>query len=228
MTSSVVYAVHKGRKTGLFFHWDGEGGCKEQVHEYPNAIYKKFKNIPKAKEFVKEGRKSSKPSKPSKARDEYFQVPANCMRDETKEPLVVYVDGSAKKDPNGIMRGGYGVWFGENDKRNVKEKFPLPDHTNNRCEIMAARRAIELVNQNKYIDEDTELIIATDSMYVINAMKCGCNWKGGSVKNQGLLKSLYSLTQQRPVSFLYVPGHTGIQGNEGADRLAKEGTEITP
>ena len=224
-----VYAVHKGRKTGIYLYWEGEGGCNEQVHKYEGAVFKKFKSVKKASEFVKNGseQESEKKRKIEKDdTDEYYRVPSDRACDRDKEPLVVYVDGSVKIDPQGIPRGGYGVWFGQNDPRNLKEKFPLPNHTNNRCEVMAARRAIEVVTKNNYIDDDAELIIMTDSNYVINSVKAqGGNWKGGSIKNFGLLKSLYTLTQLRPVTFMHIYSHSGNKGNEGADKLAKEGAQ---
>ncbi len=229
MNTGYVYAVHKGLKTGLFLHWEGTNGCKEQVHHYVGAVYKKFKSIELAREYVKNGadkviKKRKRPVSPSQ-QELLFKVPSKCPCDIEKEPLVVYVDGSSKKDTEGIVRAGYGVWFGENDTRNIKEKFPLPNPTNNRCEIMAARKAIDLVMDQKYVDDDAELIIMTDSMYVINGMKTqGGEWKGGSEKNRGLFKSLYALTQMRPVTFMHVRGHTGIKGNEGADELAKSST----
>lgn len=215
-----VYAVHKGRQTGLFFTWEE---CKKQVHEFEGARYKKFKNISVANEFVKTGilekKEKKKKNKGPPEEERFFRVPSPWKLDETKENLVIYVDGSVM-EPNGIPMGGYGIWFGIDDKRNVKEKFPLPNHTPNRCEIMASRRAIEIVNRGGYLDKDAELVIATDSLYVINAMKKKNRW----LKNSGLLHSLYELTQTRIVSFLYVPAHSGIVGNEGADQLAKQGT----
>ena len=38
----MFYAVHRGRITGVFTTW---GECKIQVHKYPSAWFKAFKNI---------------------------------------------------------------------------------------------------------------------------------------------------------------------------------------
>ena len=44
------YAVRKGKKTGVFSTWDE---CKEQVTGFKGAIYKSFKTLVEAEEFVK-------------------------------------------------------------------------------------------------------------------------------------------------------------------------------
>jgi len=224
--SNYVYAVHKGRRTGLYMHWEGEGGCREQIDGFEGAVFKKFNNIPQARNFVDNGPSKQKKTPPKLQQSDYFRVPCNCNINESVEPLIVYVDGSAKKDKEGVVRGGYGIWFGEGDVKNLKEVFRLPNPTNNRCEVMGAKRAIEIVDHFGFCAKDTELIIATDSKYVIGAMKCGAEWKNGSTKNQGLLKSLYALCKGRPVAFLHVPGHKGVKGNVGADKLAKEGADL--
>ena len=33
------YAIHIGRKPGIYISWKE---CKDQVHRYPGALYKKF------------------------------------------------------------------------------------------------------------------------------------------------------------------------------------------
>jgi len=43
------YAVAKGRKTGIFTSWDD---CKKQVNGFSGAIFKSFKSIQDAKEFL--------------------------------------------------------------------------------------------------------------------------------------------------------------------------------
>lgn len=47
--SKKVYAVKIGRKTGIFYNWDE---CNKQVKGFSGAIYKSFKNINDAKEYL--------------------------------------------------------------------------------------------------------------------------------------------------------------------------------
>lgn len=46
------YAVAKGSKTGVYSNW---GDCKEQVHGYSGASYKKFSTAAEANAFVQSG-----------------------------------------------------------------------------------------------------------------------------------------------------------------------------
>ena len=48
-----LYAVHRGRTTGIFNTWFE---CKAQVEEFKNCCFKSFKNNADAKYFVKYGR----------------------------------------------------------------------------------------------------------------------------------------------------------------------------
>lgn len=213
-----IYAVYKGLNPGLYYKWSGEGGCEEQVKNYEGAIFKSFKNISDAKSFLEKGPESI-PKNKDKEKDDYFPVLGPNKPHPDKEPIIIYVDGSAKKDKDGICRGGYGVIYGIEDKRNFKEPFVLTNPTNNRCEVMACIRAIQITDRLKYCDIDTEIVIATDSEYVINAMTGKSKWK----LNKDLLQRLYNLTQKRPVAFYKVKAHQGVTKNpenELADKLA--------
>ncbi|MBR1742173.1 MAG: RNase H1/viroplasmin domain-containing protein, partial [Lachnospiraceae bacterium] len=44
-----IYAVRKGRKTGLFYSWED---CRAQVHGYSGPEYKGFTDIEEAKAFL--------------------------------------------------------------------------------------------------------------------------------------------------------------------------------
>ena len=45
-----LYAVHKGRKPGIYTTWEE---CKKQIDGFSGPIYKKFDNITSAELFLK-------------------------------------------------------------------------------------------------------------------------------------------------------------------------------
>ncbi|KAJ7408728.1 ribonuclease H1 [Willisornis vidua] len=77
-----------------------------------------------------------------------------------------------------------------------------------------------------------KLIIYTDSKFTINGITSWVdNWKtngwrtssGGSVINKEDFERLDKLSKDIEIQWMHVPGHAGFQGNEAADRLAREG-----
>ena len=251
MPKTVFYAVHQGKRPGVYRTW---AQCLAQTRGFQNARFKKFAG-PDAQTlatyFVEHGKEPDEEerNKVSKQQarvgatesvgssDTGFFAPAeqtgyNGAVDRVLEPLVVFTDGSVRRDENGI-KAGIGVWFGPSDRRNFGESFRLPDPTNNRCEIQAATRAIEAVMEMEDVPATQELVIGSDSQYVIRAMTEWWpiwqrnNFKNNTVKNRGMLTRLHNLCQTRPVSFYYTPGHVGIPGNEGADQLAAVGGATT-
>jgi len=147
--------------------------------------------------------------------------------------LKVYTDGSSfcngAKD-HSKRKGGIGVFFGKDDQRNVSEPFTKGEITNQRTELYACIKAL-----NVLIDFDQQIEINTDSEYTINCItKWYRGWeankwknaKNKPVKNQDLIKELYQLYKIKKVKFKHVRGHKGIYGNEMADRLAVEGSKM--
>ena len=49
MAKKKVYAVKKGKQTGLFYSWNE---CKESVSGYPGAEYKGFETEEEAKNYL--------------------------------------------------------------------------------------------------------------------------------------------------------------------------------
>ncbi len=119
--------------------------------------------------------------------------------------MIIYTDGACKnnnvhnnQNNNNIRKGGYGVYFGDNDNNNPKienisEKLEGPKITNQVAELTACIKAIEKLVENKIInathnnnnnnivamqqiDPKGHIIIKTDSMYTIN---CIDNWFNG-------------------------------------------------
>ena len=136
--------------------------------------------------------------------------------------IEVYTDGACTNNGKPGALGGVGVWFGEDDKRNVSEALPGERQTNQRAEIYACIRALEVLEGTEGVVE-----IFTDSMYVVNAMT---QWIAGwmlkkwkDVENTDLFKRLQELACKRTIVWTHVKGHSGINGNEMADQLAVQG-----
>ena len=132
--------------------------------------------------------------------------------------LVIYTDGACYGNPgpggwawvreDGISDGGYEVHT-----------------TNQRMEAMAVLEALKA--------HEGELAIYSDSAYVVNCFQSHWwkgweargwkNAKGAAVANQDIWRPLIQLYKERgKVTFHKVKGHSGVELNEKADRLANE------
>lgn len=140
--------------------------------------------------------------------------------------IVIYSDGACSGNPG---PGGWGSIV--MNSHHVTELGGYEPHTtNNRMEILAALRALELVSKQNL--EPDRIEIFTDSSYLINAItKWVYGWvknswvtaQGEPVKNADLFKKLLSITKSLKaikIEWTYVPGHKGIVGNERVDEIA--------
>tara|TARA_X000001036_G_scaffold102578_1_gene95811 strand:- start:879 stop:1310 length:432 start_codon:yes stop_codon:yes gene_type:complete len=136
--------------------------------------------------------------------------------------IKVYTDGACKGNPG---QGGWGALILENDT--TREIYGGESNTtNNRMELMAVIRALELLK------EQNDITVFTDSTYVqkgisewiINWKRNG--WKSSnkkSVKNKDLWVELDNLNDLMSVKWEWIKGHAGHSGNERADYLANLG-----
>lgn len=147
--------------------------------------------------------------------------------------IDIYTDGSCFNNGSknkSIINGGIGVFFGNNDERNISEPFCIGEITNNRSELYAIISALESIKELN----DTEIYIYTDSEYSINCITKWVpgwlrnNWKTRNnkpVKNKDLLLKLYNLNNKMNIKYIHVKGHSGNYGNSQADKLAVEGSK---
>lgn len=152
------------------------------------------------------------------------QTSAGAEEAGTQVPVVIYTDGACKGNPG---PGGWGVWmrWGEREREmHGGEKLT----TNNRMELMAVIQALTALKRS------CEVVIYTDSEYVKKGITEWIqNWKRRGwmtadrkpVKNADLWRELDGQAARHRMTWRWVRGHAGDEGNERADQLANLGVE---
>lgn len=138
------------------------------------------------------------------------------------ETIYIYTDGACKGNPG---PGGWGALLVASGHRKEISGGEA-NTTNNRMEMTAVIRALELLKRPSTVE------VHTDSQYVqkgISEWLAGWkrrNWRtadGKPVKNQDLWQRLDALAQQHRIEWIWVRGHNGHPENERADQLANQG-----
>lgn len=137
----------------------------------------------------------------------------------SSQTVEIFTDGGCRGNPG---PGGWGALlrYGSHEK----EIYGYDkETTNNRMELMAAIRALEILNASSVVS------LTTDSNYVrqgITEWMKGWkkrDWKTAAkkpVKNKDLWVRLDEAVERHEVAWHWVKGHSGHEGNERADDLA--------
>lgn len=140
------------------------------------------------------------------------------------EAVDIFTDGACSGNPG---PGGWGAILrtGEHEKTLWGGE---PNTTNNRMELLAVIRALELLKR------PVKVRVHTDSQYVqkgisewIHGWKAR-GWKTASkqpVKNADLWRALDAAQAPHEVEWVWVKGHAGHVDNERADALARQGVD---
>lgn len=144
---------------------------------------------------------------------------------DPEDMLHVYTDGACSNNgTTGVARAAIGVYWGPNNPMNISERLP-GRQTNNRAEIHAAVRACEQVHslgcRNVTIYTDSAFLINSITKWMDGWIKRG--WKlsdGQAVKNKEDFQELLRAAEGLRIKWVHVRGHSGIEGNVQADRLA--------
>ena len=236
----VVYAVARGRKTGIFTTW---AECKTHVGGFMFAKFRKFETTEEAEAFIAEH--STVKSKETGG-EEGVVVKKNIpVKPKPPPPLFepdyyVYTDGACSKNGSKHAVAGIGIYFGEHDPRNVSKRV-VGKQTNNMAELTAIIETYPFIETD--ILANKKIGIITDSEYAIKCVnsygkRCSKNGytssygSGGDIPNKELVKTVYELYKDhKNIQFIHCMAHTNNTdihsiGNAGADTLAKQSLSI--
>ena len=172
--------------------------CKSQIHKFPGAIYKSFQNLSEAQEFIKVTEKKS-----------------------INNSSYAYVDGSFNKFTKYYGYGGFIM--------HKNQKYIIQGKGNEPNLVEMRNVAGEIIGCQETCKKAIQLGIKDiDIFYDYAGIK---EWATGSWKRnkEGTSQYYYFMQTIKPIiniNFRKVEGHSGNEGNDEADRLAKEAVGI--
>lgn len=206
MAKKKIYAVRKGKTTGIFYSWDE---CSASVNGYPGAEYKSFTTKEEANSYlgnsfavqIEEEKKDQK----------------NTALHGTESTLTAYVDGSF--DPS-IGKYAFGCILLTPEGEIIRESGNGQDPEslairNVAGEMLGAMYAVQWAINHGY----PSLTIYYD--YEGIAKWAQGDWKAKNKRTQQYAEFMNGKRSYIQLSFQKVKAHSGDHYNEEVDKLAK-------
>lgn len=227
MAKQAFYAVQVGRVPGVYSTWDE---CKAQVDGYPGSKYKKFKTDAEAQAFVK-GEELSGSVSGSGGLETFVQngcksVPESSTDTTLPKGPYAFVDGSFNPETKVYGYGGFVCVNGR--------KYPImgngqdPEMATMRNvagEIEGAMVAVKKAESLKIRDLTLLYDYKGIEQWAIPAGEQG-HWKATKSGTQAYAEFMKPENRLTQIHFQKVAAHTGIEGNEMADVMAKKAVGI--
>lgn len=192
------YAVKKGTMPGIYTTWED---CKRYTSGYSGAVFRSFMSLEQAREYMEEAAEL---------------LPIN------KELPFAYIDGSFSEKRGVYGYGGYisfnGVYYliqGDGNAADYMEHRNITGEVRGAIEVMRRAMQLGIKEINLYYD------YAGIEQWASGAWSCKNNLSQ-------FYKAYYDKCgSSLKVNFIHVKGHTGEEGNELADLLAKDAVQAT-
>jgi ribonuclease HI len=233
-----------------------KGQAEDQVLGFRDSRHRSFNSEAQAREFVAKNsvpeqrpsevifhgeRPDAPPSPPTITSlggwdDDFVRIRFSIPT----ETQIIYTDGACPSNGTTSRRAGYGVYFGLKSPLNISARLPGRHQTNQRAELFAVLKALEVLHSHRDLKGRRNVVIFTDNMYVVNGLT---NWavkwerdgwqttQRKEVVSKDLFKRAMEMMhilavgegEKIKVEIRHVPAHSGIVGNEEADQLAVAG-----
>lgn len=190
------YAVKKGRNPGIYTSWDS---CLEEVKGFSGAIYKSFKTLEEANEFM------------TGIKDE-IEIGENAV--------VAYVDGSYNQKLK--VYGAGVVYITEGDELELMKSFDDQYHTHRN--VAGEVKASELAIAKAIEDKKSQIVIYHDYQGI--ASWATGDWKANNDLTKSYKKFIENAKKNIEIDFVKVKGHSNDEYNDRADGLAKQACGI--
>ncbi|MBO4461615.1 MAG: ribonuclease H family protein [Lachnospiraceae bacterium] len=195
------YAVRKGLAPGIYENWDE---AKAQVTGFAGAEYKGFMTREEAESYMN------------------GESPEGAFTGEKLQTPYAFVDGSYNIDTGVYGCGGFLI--DENNERHIIQD------SGNDSEMAAMRNvAGEILGATLAVEKALELGLTKLTIYYdyegIAKWALG-SWKRNKTGTEEYARFIESVRDRIDLTFIHVKGHSGIPGNEEADRMAKDAVGI--
>ena len=217
------YAVKVGKKPGIYMTWDK---CKEMVHGYPGAVYKSFPTKAEAEQFIGGDAGSARGRNLSNANSNSAGSLAGAKKaGSVGEPedsdTYAFVDGSFNSATGVYGYGGFLVHNGEKYKvQGSGNDAEMASMRNVAGEVLGSMAAIKMAVEMGLPALDIYYDYMGIEMWAIGA------WKRNKAGTIAYYEYIQTVKDKIRLRFVKVKGHSGVEGKEEADRLAKEAVGI--